>query len=266
MSRFDEEPDGDTHGECVLEIASLQSENARLREEVEMLNVRHAAVMLHAQTHADEYNALREDVNGLLQDIQRLTEEAFKRDEELSLANGTIESRDRNIATLQEELAEAKRDVELAELVIQQKQEQIASAEAALEQSEASALEYKTEHAALLGTSQWQEVEIADLRDDVKRLMQTVSECEERALANEKDAAVAKFGATCFAEHRSEMSDLDGGWLQERALECGLIYGKEVTAEMWDGCGSVHCECEIGDTCYFPTEAGKAAIAGAKHE
>jgi len=134
------------------------------------------------------------------------------------------------------------------------------------EQAEARALEYKTEHAALLGTSQWQEVEIADLRDDVKRLMQTVSECEERALANEKDAAVAKFGATCFAEHRDEMSDLDGGWLHEKALECGLIYGKEVTAEMWDGCGSVHCECEIGDTCYFPTEAGKAAIAGAKHE
>lgn len=56
------------------------------------------------------------------------------------------------------------------------------------EQAEARALEYKTEHAALLGTSQWQETEIADLRDDVKRLMQTVSECEERALANEKDA------------------------------------------------------------------------------
>jgi len=56
------------------------------------------------------------------------------------------------------------------------------------EKAEARALEYKTEHAALLGTSQWQEVEIADLRDDVKRLMQTVSECEERALANEKDA------------------------------------------------------------------------------
>lgn len=56
------------------------------------------------------------------------------------------------------------------------------------EQSEARALEYKTEHAALLGTSQWQEVEIADLRDDVKRHMKIASECEERALAAEKDA------------------------------------------------------------------------------
>lgn len=56
------------------------------------------------------------------------------------------------------------------------------------EQAEARALEYKTEHAALLGTSQWQEVEIADLRDDVKRHMKIASECEERALAAEKDA------------------------------------------------------------------------------
>lgn len=64
----------------------LERDNARLREEVEMLNVRHAASMLHAQTHADEYNALREDEKGLLQDIQRLTEEAFKRDEELAEA------------------------------------------------------------------------------------------------------------------------------------------------------------------------------------
>jgi len=66
--------------------AEFERENARLREEIEMLETRHAAAMLHAQTHADEYNALREDEKGLLQDIQRLTEEAFKRDEELAEA------------------------------------------------------------------------------------------------------------------------------------------------------------------------------------
>jgi chromosome segregation ATPase len=175
LVRISEGPDwiaGKDYVDMRKHSETLERENARLREEVEMLNVRHAAAMLHAQTHADEYNALREDEKGLLQDIQRLTEEAFKRDEELALTTGTLESRERNIATLQEELAEAKRDTGLAKLVIQQKQDQIASAEAALEQSEARALGYKTEHAALLGTSQWQETEIADLRDDVKRLMQ----------------------------------------------------------------------------------------------
>lgn len=45
------------------------------------------------------------------------------------------------------------------------------------EQAEARALEYKTEHAALLGTSQWQEVEIDDLRQRVK-------EAEAEALAD----------------------------------------------------------------------------------
>jgi len=86
-------------------IHEVVRENARLREEVEMLNVRHAASMLHAQTHADEYNALREDEKGLLQDIQRLTEEAFKRDEELAIQSNA------NVG-LMEELAEAKRELD----------------------------------------------------------------------------------------------------------------------------------------------------------
>lgn len=87
-----------------------------------------------------------------------------------------------------------------------------------------------------------------------------------RKLAGELSAirGIAKFGATCFAEHRSEMSELDGGWLHDKAKECGLIAGRLVTAEMWDGCGSVYCECEVGETCYFPTETGKAAIQLAK--
>jgi len=115
-------------------IHEVVRENARLREEVEMLNVRHAASMLHAQTHADEYNALREDEKGLLQDIQRLTEEAFKRDEELAIqSNANVglmeELADRNhircanchanpdmecepLKQCREELAEAKREID----------------------------------------------------------------------------------------------------------------------------------------------------------
>lgn len=186
--------------------------------------------------------------------------------EELSLANGTIDSRDRNIATLQEELAEAKREyqdacklvaqmhhaaigsiqgpirgvVEDVADVVETHRMQIAAISTAClmnsrnseppitkehpywspayedavqavgremnqreraEQAEARALEYKTEHAALLGTSQWQETEIADLRDDVKRLMKIASECEERALAAEKDAGryIDKWSHSCNA-------------------------------------------------------------------
>ena len=32
MSCFDEQPDGDIHGECAVEIARLEAENAVLRE------------------------------------------------------------------------------------------------------------------------------------------------------------------------------------------------------------------------------------------
>ena len=53
MSRFDEEPDGDPHGECALEIASLQSENARLREELELIR---------AALTGDDYASLPSDL------------------------------------------------------------------------------------------------------------------------------------------------------------------------------------------------------------
>ena len=44
----------------------------------------------------------------LREDFAEVKEECERLRNELSLANGTIESRDRNIATLQEELAKAK--------------------------------------------------------------------------------------------------------------------------------------------------------------
>ena len=100
---------------------------------------------------------------------------------EISRLRVLLHRRDETIAKLEKQLAEAKRDTGLAKLVIQQKQDQITSAEAALEQAEARALAAENKVA-------WQEVETADLRDDVKRLHKTVSECEERALENQKDA------------------------------------------------------------------------------
>lgn len=153
--------------------ADFERENARLREEVEMLNVRHAAAMLHAQTHADEYNALRE---------------------ELAEAKELLEHSERN----------AKFQYELKQ------------------QAEARALEYKTEHAALLGTSQWQEVEIADLRDDVKRLHKTVSECEERALAAEKS-------------HMDLIMQVARKWPNESRHETAKRYIMEAENRPWSG-------------------------------
>lgn len=150
----------------VNESRKLERENARLREEVEMLNVRHAAAMLHAQTHADEYNALREDEKGLLQDIQRLTEEAFKRDEELALTTGTLESRERNIATLQEELAEAKRGSDRLLSAMQAEEEKLRPL---IEKSGCDPQHHGADIA-------------------IMELLNLAEQAEARALANEKDA------------------------------------------------------------------------------
>ena len=40
---------------------------------------------------------------------------------------------------------------------------------------------------------------------------------------------LAMFGRACLDEHRSELGDLDGGWLQERAEACGLFVRVTVT-------------------------------------
>ncbi len=66
MTRFDEEPDGDIHGECAAEIHALRSELTRLREENEKL--------LDAATHGqlDEWLlSVRESLKSELADKDR---------------------------------------------------------------------------------------------------------------------------------------------------------------------------------------------------
>ena len=47
---------------------------------------------------------------------------------------------------------------------------------------------------------------------------------------------LALFGRVCLDEHRSELGDLDGGWLQEQAEECGLLVRATVTEPCGEGC------------------------------
>jgi hypothetical protein len=77
---------------------------------------------------------------------------------------------------------------------------------------------------------------------------------------------LAIFGRMVLAEFRESYSDLDGGWLQDTAVKCGLLTPVEVTPEnicrkasdMGQIEDDLYCECEIGDTCYRLTEAAKA--------
>lgn len=73
----------------------------------------------------------------------------------------------------------------------------------------------------------------------------------------ERMHALAKFGALVLDEHRDELGDLDGSWLQQTALECDLL--ESVTAIR--SCGE-YCRCaEYGDfpqDCIQKTEFAKA--------
>jgi len=67
------------------------------------------------------------------------------------------------------------------------------------------------------------------------------------------EAALAEFGAWCLKEARGDgyAGDIDGGSVQSKALELGLLIEREVT----EPCSEVSCVCaEAGDfpaTCLF---------------
>lgn len=79
---------------------------------------------------------------------------------------------------------------------------------------------------------------------------------------------LATFGARVLDEFRDCYADLDGGWIQDTAVECGLLVEVKVT----EACGE-NCRCaESGDwpmTCFRRTEACKALdtpdTTGEKH-
>jgi hypothetical protein len=79
--------------------------------------------------------------------------------------------------------------------------------------------------------------------------------------------ALRRFTGLIFAAHRNDgyPGDVDGGEIQQWALECGLVEERQ----MFEPC-SEHCTCaEICDwptTCYFDTALGKAVRAAAKQE
>ena len=175
---------------------NVQAENASLREELEQVSLKHqvacdtiARMKLDDERIGAEFRVRDEVHRTVRTDRDKLREELEEANEqhrmELAAISSACFANSRTSAPPMEVTnpywTQSYQDaVDAVAREMNQRER--------AEQAEARALEYKTEHAALLGTSQWQEVEIADLRDDVKRHMKIASECEERALAAEKDA------------------------------------------------------------------------------
>lgn len=90
-------------------------------------------------------------------------------------------------------------------------------------------------------------------------------------LTAERDAALArialmepawKFGGLVLDEARSELADLDGGWLEEGATKLGLLQEHEAT----EPCCESGCRCAdygFPAQCFRITPAGQAAIDAA---
>lgn len=75
---------------------------------------------------------------------------------------------------------------------------------------------------------------------------------------HEQNPAAVLFAAKVLTIHRGECcdpGDIDGGTLQELAIECGLLEQFEVTTRCCDSCA-----CHPGDYCYRLTPAGAALV------
>lgn len=99
--------------------------------------------------------------------------------------------------------------------------------------------------------------------------------CEKRPLFAHQPAATAREGVIRFAglvlkEHRNDgyPGDIDGDFLQQAAIECGLIEERTVTEPCGENCScaEVTMPADFPTTCYFNTEAGRAAISAAEKE
>lgn len=80
-----------------------------------------------------------------------------------------------------------------------------------------------------------------------------------KALGIPYSDGAAKFAGRVLHAHRGdlpgEVGDVDGGDLQDYALDAELIESFEVSS----GCGD-HCECVAGDRCYRLSDVGLALV------
>lgn len=128
-------------------IHEVVGENARLREEIEMLETRHAAAMLHAQTHADEYNALREElaeakrVDDITMTAFATLEEKFKEQvQRAEQAEARVLTAENKVAWQEVEIADLRDDVKRLMQTVSECEERALAAEKAHQRSHAEVM------------------------------------------------------------------------------------------------------------------------------
>ena len=127
--------------------------------------------------------------------------------------------------------------------------------------------------------SNYIEMHLASTDPEIGELVCTLQRKEGKTPGQMKDEAEAALraqaGAIRFAghvlnAHRNEgyPGDVDGGYLQRRATECGLLEERTVSAPCGEqcACAEVLSEQEFPTVCHFNTEAGKAAMRAAEEQ
>lgn len=83
-----------------------------------------------------------------------------------------------------------------------------------------------------------------------------IDEIDIQRLTKLLEPSLGRFAGMVLSTHRREHQGIEGDYLEELAIECGLLETRVVT----DYCGE-NCMCDPGFTCCFLTEKGRAAIA-----
>lgn len=74
---------------------------------------------------------------------------------------------------------------------------------------------------------------------------------------------LAIFGRMVLEQSRESFGDVDGGWIQDKAIECGLLQEVPVTASCGDDCRCAEWD-DFPQRCLRLTDAAKAVTVTEK--
>jgi hypothetical protein len=93
-------------------------------------------------------------------------------------------------------------------------------------------------------------------REHVRLNAEWMAKCEELRKAQ-------AFAGIVLGTYRAELGDLDGFWLQEQAQAHAMIEEREAVERCGENCVCAEVVTSFPTSCFFITDAGKAAIEAA---
>ena len=87
-------------------------------------------------------------------------------------------------------------------------------------------------------------------------------EMERNGEPSDDNMRIQRFAGIILREHRRELCDVDGGTIQDVAVECGLLVCRAMSSPCGENCRCDAFPCE----CFFLSALGERAVDGASYK